>query len=59
VTQVLHDAGLGPLDRASMRVGQPDPVPRLRGDLGNAGAHRAGTNHTDHRLGWQAARHRY
>ena len=47
------------LDRAVLRIGQQDPVPGLRGDLRNAGPHRAGADHADNGFSRQAVRHLY
>jgi hypothetical protein len=48
--EVPGDAGLGALDGAGVRVGRRHAVPRLCRDLRDAGAHRAGADHADHRV---------
>ena len=47
------------LDRALLRIGQQDPMPRLRGDLRNAGAHGTGADYADEGFRRQAAGHVY
>jgi len=58
-TSAVTGAGLKkcmPATRPGWRK-QAHPVARLRGDLRNAGTHRSGPDHRDHRRRWERTVH--